>query len=149
MTLTSPGSQKKELNFCVRGASVRGSQPWHKNRWIRVQFSPSQFKMASMRWERPICAPPRLSEISDLRKRKSLGCFSRQCVCWSCALMPACPGQHIHRSLPRWMSNSATLCQSGLLILLFSLCSNFVEASGNPAESIMCDSFHLHCQAGG
>ena len=48
-------------------------------------------------------------------------------------LSPACPGQCIHRSFWRWMSNIVT-CQSGLPISLFTFWSLLIE----PVRTMAC-----------
>ena len=52
--------------FCVRTAHNH-----LKTRWCSVQF-----KTASMRWEKPIRAPPRLSEVSPTLPLKRFQCSS-------------------------------------------------------------------------
>ena len=54
-----------------------------------VQFSSVQFKMVSMRAENPICAPPRLSEVSPTLSIKRFQCSSDWR--WPSPLVPSRP----------------------------------------------------------
>ena len=63
-------------NFCVKINNFTQLFCFFSACFLAVQFSPVQFKMVSMCSEKPICAPPHLSEVSPTLPLKWFQCLS-------------------------------------------------------------------------
>ena len=77
---TAPGETVHTVSVCVRAArllcaSDLKTKTKTKNN-ILYESNSIQFKMVSMRSEKPICAPPRLSEVSPTLPLKRFQCSS-------------------------------------------------------------------------
>ena len=81
LIITSPSlvNRRKKFHGSVPFLSLvllSGTISLSLNNTVEILFSSVQFKMVSMRLEKPICAPPRLLEVSPTLPLERLQCSS-------------------------------------------------------------------------